>query len=181
MSMKKLGLALVAAAALGACSHHPHGPSGRMADALHANPLLTVRGPGLISVAPEPIVLSLKQQKEPIVWRAPAGFTFPSKDNRDAKDPKNQKDGIEILGLLVDSQGRPVPPGPEALKESGLAVQAEGSRAFSCKIANQERTAFACSVNTDLVVKSGVYRYAIRLLDKDGKLIEWDPNIFGMD
>jgi hypothetical protein len=171
---KKLGLALLAAAALTACSHHSQRISDRMAEALHANPVLTVRGPGLISVAPEPIVLNLKAQKEPIVWRVPSGYTFPVKDGKEGRD------GIEILGLLVDSQGRPVPPGPDALKESGLALLREESRAFNCAPANKERTEFACAVNSSLV-KKGVYRYAIRLLDKDGKLIEWDPNIFGME
>lgn len=171
---KKLVLALCAAAALGACSHHPHRLDDRRADVLHSNPLLTVRGPGLISVAPEPIVLYLKELKAPIVWRLPAGFTFP------VRSEKGGRDGIEILGLVIDGQGRAVPPGPEALKETGLGLAREEARAFKCEPANKEQTEFACVVEPTLV-KKGVYRYAIRVLDKDGKLIEWDPNIFGME
>jgi hypothetical protein len=174
--MKKLGLMLVAAAALGACSHDSKRISEAAAEALHANPVLTVRGSGLISVAPEPIVLRLAEQKEPIVWRLPSGFTFQVKGRKVDKEEKEERDGIEILGLVVDSQGRPVAPGPDALKESGLDLKADEARAFRCAPANAERTAFACQVDQRLV-KKGIYRYAIRLRDKSGKRIEWDPTI----
>ena len=172
--MKKLAFVFVAAAALGACSHHPHRISDAVADALHANPVLTVRGQGVISVAPEPIVLNLKEQKVPIVWHVPSGFTFPVRGGKEGKD------GIEILGLVVDGQGRPVRPGPEALKESELGLNREEARAFKCAATNPDRTTFACEVDQRLV-KIGVYRYVIRVLDKNGKLIEWDPSIFSMD
>ncbi|MCW5635406.1 MAG: hypothetical protein KIT17_18860 [Rubrivivax sp.] len=155
--------AAVAAATLAGCATDR---VQRLGDALHARPVLTVRQ-GVISVSPEPVTVYLSTAKDPIVWRLPGGFSFPA-------------DGITILGQVVDAQGRGVPPNERALKDPGLRVQPEGRTAFACRLNESNRQEFACEpVKGRAAV--GVYRYAIRVIDKDGKRIEWDPNIFAMD
>ena len=162
---KTLGAMAAAAALLAGCSSHHH-HMHRLGDALHSRPLVTVRQ-GIISVAPEPIVFSIKEQRGPIVWNAPAGFTFPG-------------NGIEILGQVVDREKRPVPPDVRVLKDPTLSVDPQGKRAFDCRANEKNREEFSCQPVAG-VVQRGVYRYVIRLLDKDNKVLDSDPSIFPME
>ncbi len=165
--MNRLLLAALAATfVMTGCSLHPRhhdprpGPGTTSADALHTQPLLTVRE-GIISVAPEPIVVSiseLRKKNQPIVWRLPAGYRF-------------QKLGIEVLGVL--------PPTLEALKNTTLVPNPVGKAALECQAVEKDEQAFACRF-TERAVK-GVYRYAIRVIDPAGKPIDWDPSVFAMD
>ena len=136
--MKKTFVVVALAAALMAgCASHDH--HLRIGDRLHSTPLLTVRL-GIVSVAPEPIVLDLSDPKAMIAWQAPAGFTFPA-------------NGIEILGLVVDSKGNPIAPDPKELKAPNLGVQGGGSsEAFRCKSAEKE---FTCAPVAGVVRRGG--------------------------
>jgi len=170
LGMKKLGLALVAAAALAACSHHPHGVTDQQANQLHTNPVLTVRGPGFISVAPEPIVVSIKELRNrgtPIVWRLPEGFRFVAEG------------GIEIVGVVVDGQGNPIKPDPKVSKDPNPRISREGRGAFTCQINDKDRGEFSCRFSERAV--PGIYRYNIRAMDSTGRLVESDPYVFGME
>ena len=162
--VRAITLIAFAATALAGCTSFDR--VQRLGDALHEQPVLTVRD-GVISVAPEPITFYPSQAKGPIVWRLPDGYTFPA-------------DGIVILGQVVDAQGRSVPPTTQALKDPGLRVQPAGRAAFSCRLNESNRREFACEAVKGRISR-GVYRYAIHVLDKDGKRIESDPNVFAMD
>lgn len=167
--MKKFGLALVAVAALGACSHHPSRVTDQQANQLHTNPVLTVRGSGFISVAPEPIVVSIRELRNrgtPIAWRLPEGFRFAAEG------------GIEIVGVVVDGQGNPVKPDPK-IKDPNPRVSREGRNAFTCQINDKDRGEFSCRFSDRAV--PGIYRYNIRAVDSAGKPVESDPTIFAMD
>ena len=170
--MKKLGLALVAAAALGACSHHSHRVTDEQASQLHTSPVLTVRGPGFISVAPEPIVVSLRElgkgaNAKPVTWRLPAGFRFAAEN------------GIEIVGVVVDGQGVPIKPDPKVNKDPNPRISREGRNALACQISEKDRSEFSCRFSERAV--PGMYRYNIRAVDSAGRPVESDPSIFAMD
>ncbi|MBL8323466.1 MAG: hypothetical protein JNJ89_00755 [Rubrivivax sp.] len=170
--MKKLVLALTAAAALGACSQLARERvSDQLANELHTNPVLTVRS-GFISVAPEPIVVSMKElgrgpNAKPMTWRLPAGHRFAAEN------------GIEILGVVVDGQGNPVKPDPKVFKDPNPRISREGRAALSCQINDKDRSEFSCRFTDKAVV--GIYRYNIRAVDPSGKPVESDPSIFGME
>jgi hypothetical protein len=174
MRMKKLVLTLVAAAALSACSHKPDVVNDRLANLLHTNPVLTVRGPtpGFISVSPEPIVVSIRELgkgagAKPITWRLPEGFRFAAEN------------GIEVLGVVVDGQGNPVRPDPKVLKDPNPRLSREGRNALSCQINEKDRGEFSCRFSDKAV--PGIYRYNIRAVDSAGRPVESDPSVFAMD
>ena len=82
---KSLPLALVAAAALlgGCVGHHMHhgggpgGPMGPRGEAMHVNPLVSVKG-GVVSVSPDPLVFLKGEKDVRITWRLGAqGLSFP--------------------------------------------------------------------------------------------------------
>lgn len=161
MNKRSVAGVLVGAILAGCASHDQVLP--RMADRLHSKPLITVRL-GIVSVAPEPIVVDLRDEKASISWQAPVGHTFRGK-------------GIEILGIMADAEGRPIPPDPEQLKKPNVRTLPEGQRsAFDCKVSATE---VVCAPVAG-VVRRGVYRYAIRLLDKDQKPVDGDPYIIPM-
>lgn len=174
-------LTLAAAALLAGCVVLPQPPrppsppqppwSGQpqqpgLADALHTRPLLTVRF-GTISVSPEPIVVSLRDLKEPIVWRLPEGHRFPAEG------------GIEFLGIVVGAGGKPVPPSQESLKDPSPRLDRQGRQALECRVQGDDRREFACRFTARAM--PGVYRYVIRVIDKAGRTLEWDPSMFAMD
>lgn len=164
----KAFVAVLAAVVLTGCAMHGHhgDRGGPRADRLHAFPMLTVRH-GVISVAPDPIVIKRSEDKGPLTFLAPAGYTFPAKD------------GIEFLGIVTDRQGNPVLPDPRELKNSGFELQVEARNAFSCR-ASDSRREFICDIVPERL-KKGIYRYAMRLQDSSGKLIESDPSVFSME
>lgn len=162
---KAIGLAvMVSAALLAGCASHEHYMQ-RLTERLHSKPLLTVRS-GVLSVAPDPIVFKFREPNAAISWQAPAGFTFPA-------------DGIEVLGIVVDGEGRPIPPSPPALKAPNLRTQAGGKEAFRCESVDKGRE-FTCRPVAG-AIRQGVYRYAMRLVDRDQKRIEGDPYVFGIE
>lgn len=161
-----IGVALAATVLLGGCAMHPHDHAQRLGDWLHERPLITVKG-GIISVAPEPIVVYRGKSAGPIVWRLPKGYTFPD-------------DGIEIKGRVIGRDNQAVLPNQAALKDPGLGIDPKPMRAFDCSVNSNDRQEFSCRPAPG-ITELGVYRYVIRVL-KDGKeRIEWDPHIFSMD
>ncbi len=162
---KTLSAAVLSAAVLAGCSVHQH-HTRDFADQLHSRPVLTVRH-GVISVAPDPIVIKKSELKGPITFLAPEGYTFPATN------------GIEFLGLVTDRQGNPVAPDPRELKNSAFELQTEAKNAFNCR-ASEDRRQFVCDVVAERL-KKGIYRYAMRLQDSSGKPIESDPSVFSME
>ena len=82
---KSLPLALVAVVVLlgGCMGHHmrhgggPGGPMGPRGEAMHANPVVSVKG-GQISVSPDPLVFLKDEKNVRITWQlGGAGLSFP--------------------------------------------------------------------------------------------------------
>lgn len=163
----RIGLAALLPLLLSACAMHRHDPAQHLGDRLHQRPLITVKA-GIVSVSPEPVVFQRSQSKGEIVWRLPAGYSFP--DN-----------GIEIKGLLVNKDRLAVKPDQYALMAPGLDVDASGKRAFDCQVNKTDQQEFKCEAAA-AGYRIGVYRYMIRVVDDSTKRrIEWDPNIFAID
>lgn len=160
---KTVTAVVLTAAVLAGCSTHRH-PTQQFADQLHSQPLLTVRH-GVISVAPDPIVIKRSELKGPITFLAPEGYTFPP-------------NGIEFLGLVVNRNNQPIDPDPMELKRSAFDVNAEGRKAFDCRFDDKNPREIACHATAAL--RKGVYRYAMRL-QKGQERIEGDPHVFAMD
>jgi hypothetical protein len=164
-----IGIVALAAAFLAGCASHEQ-KLRSLGDTLHSTPLVTAPfGYGIVSVAPDPIVLNLRAKEPKVTWLAPDSFTFPN-------DQKGR--GIEILGLVVDANDRPVDlrANPDALKAPGVRVRPGTNEHFRCT--------YSASLVTCVpgqVVKYGVYRYVIRLRDKAGNQLVGDPTVIPME
>lgn len=164
-------LATLAAGALlmAGCATHDHGArhAQQLERLLHSRPLVTVRY-GVISIAPEPIVIHLKEVKGPLVFQLPEGYRFP------AKAP-----GIEFLGVIIGENGQPQKPSQDLVKEPRPRLNVEARRHFLCTTDDKTYREVSCQV-TSSVLRNAVYRYTIRVEGPNGT-ITWDPNVFSMD
>lgn len=151
--------ALVAAIGLGGCAmhHHHHGDGGPRA--MHANPLVTVKG-NYASVSPDPLVFLSTDKPGRITWRLAGGATFPA-------------NGIVVNGQVVDPEAgnAPVKPSQYQGQLGRFRLNAKQSTIDDCR-RDDERT-YSCENRRGA---PGVFKYTITV-DIGGRTVSWDPTV----
>ena len=151
---------------LGGCGfmHHGQGHEQRMGERLHREPLVFVKA-GLVSVSPEPVVLSTVAGDKDITWRLPPGTRFDGA-------------GVVVVGRVRDSKNNPLRPEQKSLEETGTRVDDSGKSAFVCRVHADQQLA-TCTPQGK-AAPPGVYKYLITVVHQ-GKTLSWDPNILHLD